>query len=75
MVLDYTDPKPLGRGFIGLQFNTGQAEFRNIKLKPLGLKDLFNGHDLTGWKLFPGKPTVATVTKAGELNVKHGWGR
>ena len=71
---DYTDPKPAGRGFIGLQFNSGKVAFRNIKLKPLGLKSLFNGRDLTGWKLFPGKTTVATVTKTGDLNVKHGWG-
>lgn len=74
-VLDYTDPKPLGRGFIGLQFNTGKAEFRNIKIKPLGLKDLFNHKDLTGWRLYPGKPTVATVTSEGDLNVKIGSGQ
>ena len=37
-VLDYTDPAPLGRGFIGLQLNSGRVEFRNIRLKPLGLK-------------------------------------
>ena len=74
-VCDYTDPKPLGRGFIGLQFNTGKAEFRNIKLKPLGLKDLFNHKDLTGWRLFKGKPTVATVTPEGDLNVKIGSGQ
>ncbi len=37
------DPKPLGRGCIGLQFNSGLVEFRNVKLKPLGLKDIFNG--------------------------------
>jgi hypothetical protein len=74
-VLDYADPKPLGRGFIGLQLNTGKAEFRNIKLKPLTLKDLFNHKGLTGWKLFPGKPTVATVTNEGDLNVKVGWGQ
>jgi hypothetical protein len=74
-VLDYADPKPLGRGFIGLQFNTGKAEFRNIKLKPLGLKNLFNHKDLSGWRLYPGKPTVATVTKEGDLNVKIGSGQ
>ena len=74
-VCDYTDPKPLGRGFIGLQYNTGTAEFRNIKLKPLGLKDLFNHKDLTGWRLFKGKPTVATVTSDGDLNVKVGSGQ
>ena len=34
-VLEYTDPKPSGRGFIGLQLNEGKCEFKNIKLKPL----------------------------------------
>src|SRR6478672_4291816 len=36
-VLEYTDPKPSGRGYIGLQLNEGKCEFRIIKLKPLGL--------------------------------------
>ncbi len=31
----YEDPKPLGRGFIGLQFNGGSVSFRNIVLRPL----------------------------------------
>lgn len=50
VVLEYTDPKPPPRGLIGLQLNSGKVEFRNIKLRPLGLSDLFNGKDLTGWK-------------------------
>jgi hypothetical protein len=41
-VLEYSDPKPVGRGYIGLQLNSGQVEFKNIKLKPLGPKSLFN---------------------------------
>lgn len=28
----------------------GVAQFRNIKLKPLAMKALFNGSDLSGWK-------------------------
>ena len=47
-VLDYTDPKPVLRGHVGLQFNKGKIEFRNIKLKPLGMVSLFNGRDLSG---------------------------
>jgi hypothetical protein len=74
-VLDYVDPKPLSRGYIGLQFNTGQVEFRNIKLKPLGLESIFNGRDLTGWKVFPGKASVFSVTPEGALNVKNGSGQ
>lgn len=50
VVLDYTDPQPVGRGLIGLQLNSGKVEFRNVKLKPLSLKSLLNGKDLSGWK-------------------------
>ncbi|HUY90624.1 MAG TPA: DUF1080 domain-containing protein [Pirellulales bacterium] len=74
-VLDYVDPKPLARGFIGLQLNSGPVAFRNIKLKPLGPKPIFNGRDLSGWKVFPGKKSEYTVTAQGELNVKNGPGQ
>jgi len=74
-VLDYTDPKPLGRGYISLQLNQGPVQFRNIKLKPLGLKPLFNGKDLTGWKEFPGKASKFSVTENGELSVIDGNGQ
>lgn len=74
-VLDYTDSRPLARGFIGLQFNKGRVEFRNVKLKPLGLETLFNGQDLTGWKVFPGKASVFSVTPERTLNVKNGNGQ
>ncbi|MEX0677322.1 MAG: DUF1080 domain-containing protein [Pirellulales bacterium] len=74
-VLDYIDPRPLGRGYIGLQFNMGQVEFRNVKLKPLGLESIFNGRDLTGWKAHPGKNSKFTVTPERALNVKNGNGQ
>ncbi len=74
-VLDYVDPKPLSRGLIGLQFNSGSVEFRNVKLKPLTLESIFNGRDLTGWQIFPGKASVFSVTPEGALNVKNGNGQ
>jgi hypothetical protein len=74
-VLDYTDSTPLGRGRIALQFRTGKIEFRNIKLKPLGMNSLFNGRDLAGWKTYPEMKSVFSVTPAGELNVKDGRGQ
>ena len=74
-VLQHTDPKPLGRGFIGLQFNKGPIEFRNIKLKPLGGVSLFNGKDLDGWKTYPDMKSVFSVTSKGWLNVKDGRGQ
>ena len=74
-VLDYTDPKPPGRGFIGLQLNSGKVEFRNIKLKPLGMKSLFNGKDLTGWKTYPDMQSEFSVTPQGWLHVSNGKGQ
>jgi hypothetical protein len=39
-------------GHIGLQFVSGTpVEFRNIKLRPLGLGLIFNGQNLYGWKV------------------------
>jgi hypothetical protein len=51
---------------------------RNVKLRPLGTKPLFNGKDLDGWKVNGADPKrVASkwsVTPAGELAVKNGPG-
>jgi hypothetical protein len=68
-VLTYDDPAPIGRGLVGLQLNTGAVEFKNIKLKPLGLESIFNGKDLTGWKDHPKSKSKFVVTESGELNV------
>ena len=74
-VLDYTDPQPLGRGRIGLQLNSGKVEFRNIKLKPLGLEKIFNGKDLSGWTVYPDRKSKFSVTADGDLNVQNGNGQ
>jgi hypothetical protein len=47
---------------------------RNFKLRPLGLKSIFNGKDLAGWREFPGKKSKFSVNPAGELLVKNGPG-
>jgi hypothetical protein len=73
-VAQYADPRPLRRGHVGLQFNEGRVEFRNIRLRPLGLASLFNGKDLTGWKTYPDLPTRSSVTAEGYLNIKNGRG-
>ena len=52
----------------------GNVALRNIRLKPLGQKPLFNGKDLTGWKEFAGKKSKFTVNDKKELNVKDGPG-
>ncbi len=73
-VLELEDPKPLGRGFVGLEYRQGKIQFRNIKLKPLGTQSLFNGKDLAGWKTFPEMASRFTVTPEGWMNVKNGRG-
>ena len=74
-VMDFSDPTPLRRGHIGLQLNQGRVEFRNIKLRPLGLRSIFNGKDLSGWKAYPDMASKFSVTDAGDLNVRDGSGQ
>ena len=75
VVLDWEDQRPLGRGYIGLQYNDGAVAFRNIQLRPLDLKPLFNSEDLSGWTIFPGKKSRFLVNEAGELQILSGPGQ
>ncbi|HOB74414.1 MAG TPA: DUF1080 domain-containing protein [Phycisphaerae bacterium] len=52
----------------------GQLALRDIKLKPLAMKSLFNGKNLDGWYIVPGQKSKFTVTPKGELNIKDGGG-
>lgn len=74
-VLDYVDPAPLGYGYLGLQHNSGQVEFRNVKLKPLGMRSLYNHTDLTGWKRYPEMASKFEVSDEGHLQVSGGRGQ
>ncbi|MCI0639785.1 MAG: DUF1080 domain-containing protein [Gemmataceae bacterium] len=47
---------------------------QSLKLKTLDMKLLFNGKDLSGWKVFPGRKSDFTVTDQGEINVRNGPG-
>jgi hypothetical protein len=55
-----------------------QVALRNVKLKPLGMKPIFNCKDLTGWKKFESDPKRAksqfSVTKEGWMSIKNGPG-
>jgi hypothetical protein len=55
-----------------------QVILRRARVRPRELRPLFNGKDLTGWKVFKGDPkrekSKFTVTKEGWLNVKNGPG-
>jgi hypothetical protein len=67
-------PSP-SHGRIGLQFREGPVAFRNIRVKPLGLKPLFNGKDLAGWNTKRADKSEFSVTPAGEIAVKNGPGQ
>lgn len=70
-------------------YRVAKLEVRNIKLKPIAktlfkpkfddnpqtiaLESLFNGKDLAGWKIFPGKKSEFAVID-GAINIKDGPG-
>jgi hypothetical protein len=62
------------RGHIGLQLNAGNVRFRHIRLRPLNMKPLFNGRDLTGWRTHPEMDGEFTV-EDGQLRVRGGSGQ
>lgn len=76
--MDYTDPagaRCLGRGFIGLQLNSGPAAFRNVRLRPINVDSIFNGSDLSGWNTDQKLASDFVVTDDGELNILNGKGQ
>ena len=77
-VLDVNDSSH-ATGVIGLQYNEDKPiEFRNIKLKPLGLSPLFNGEDLSGWQKVdrPNRDDVHEWSvREGILHVEKGAGQ
>lgn len=76
-VLDYTNEGKgrLGKGYIGLQLNSGRAQFKSIHLKPLNVPAIFNGKDLTGWKTDQKLESKFSITRASELNILSGKGQ
>jgi hypothetical protein len=62
-------------GHIGLQFKEGPVAFRNIRLKPLNLKSIVNGKDLSPWKTELADKSEFKVTPEREIAVKNGPGQ
>lgn len=77
-VLDARESKSR-MGHIGLQFNKDNPiEFRNVKLRPLGMKPIFNGKNLDGWSVIDApKPREKPVWEArgGMIHVERGPGQ
>jgi hypothetical protein len=66
MVLDGKD-SGFRMGYIRLQSTPGsRVDFRNLRLKPLGIDSLFDGTDLAGWK--PVAPLPAKPSMFSKLN-------
>jgi hypothetical protein len=74
-VLQYTDAKPIRMGHIGLQSREGEVAFRNVRLKPMGLQPLLNGHDLDGWNKERAEKCQFQMTDKGELHLSNGPGQ
>ncbi len=63
------------RGCVGLLYHLGsKVELGAMRLRPLVLTSIFNGQDLTGWNIIPGKKSVFSVVD-GSLNIKNGSGQ
>jgi hypothetical protein len=74
-VLQYSDSNAPGRGYIGLERDRGRVEFRSFKLKPLGMRALFNGQDLSGWTAPEDSKSHFTAAADGVLNAVSGPGQ
>lgn len=60
-------------GQLGLQMNGGKIEFRNVFVRPLGMKAIFNGKNLDGWREVPGSKSKFEVVD-GAIHVTDGPG-
>lgn len=65
------------RGHIALQYHhpNMSIEYRSIRLRPLGGRYIFNGHDLQGWTVLPGHQSEFSVTDEGALRIQNGGGQ
>lgn len=70
----YVRDAAAARGPIQIRVPAGvKLSLRNVQLLPLGLKPLFNGKDLTGWKDVPGSKAMFKAVDS-EVNLKNGPG-
>lgn len=65
---------PQGRGYIGLQYNSGPIRFRNVFLLPLGLEPLPTDPNDPAWRPQMGAALQATSTDSGSLHLRRGPG-
>ncbi len=74
-VADFTDPKPVRIGHIGLQSNSGPVRFRNIRLRPIDLWPFLTTGDLSNFNTERGEKCQFEVTADQELHATNGPGQ
>lgn len=74
-ILNYLDPNPIGRGYLGLQLNRGSIAFRNIALKPLNTRSLLEGKTLDQWDTSQKLKSKFEITNQNELQISNGKGQ
>ena len=74
-IADFTDDSENARsnGSIGLQMNGGRIAFRNVFVKPIGSKELFDGESLNGWSVVDGSKSQFEVAE-GAIHISNGPG-
>ena len=73
-VSEYSNVDLPGKGYIGLQHNHGQVQFRNIAVRPVGLEPMLGGDLSTHWNLDRKQDSQFSL-KNGLLSVKQGRGQ
>ncbi len=74
VVLEYEDPNPLPPGRIALQHNEGRVAFRDIRVRPLGLRQLID-KDLSQWTQYPEMAGKFEINDDGHLRITDGRGQ
>ena len=63
------------RGYVGVQFHRNKrVEVASMKLRPLNLKPIFNGKDLSEWNILPDHASKFAVVD-GAINITDGNGQ
>ncbi|HNR30515.1 MAG TPA: DUF1080 domain-containing protein [Candidatus Hydrogenedentes bacterium] len=65
------------RGYVGVQYhhnNRARVEVAELRLRPLALEAIFNGENLDGWNIIPGRASKFQVVD-GALNITDGNGQ
>lgn len=58
-------------GFVGLQFRSGRVQFRNVRIRPMGLTEMLD-ESLSKWKRYPKMEGEFRIEQGGELVVDGG---